>query len=29
MSALYYYKSPKTLTIKVRIIYPNYGTLEL
>ena len=26
---LYYYKNPKTLSIKVRIIYPRSGTLEL
>ena len=26
---LYYYKNPKTLTIKVRIIHPNSDTLEL
>ena len=29
MSVLHYYKNPKPLEIKVHIIYPNFGTLEL
>ena len=28
-SILHYYKNPKNLEIKVRIIYPNFGSLEL
>ena len=28
-SILHYYKNPKPLEIKVRIIYPNSGSLEL